>query len=100
MAHLLAGSPAIPDVGPAPSAVDSTQRTPPPVLITEGEVAFNTAAAGYVRPATTRRHWPGTTLIAAVRHIHIALPEPRLHYPPRDPSYFEAARLSRQMDHL
>jgi len=98
MFHLLS-KPAAPDVQAVPSAVDSTQRTPTPVLITEAEVAFNTAAA-LVPPATTPRHWPGPTPIAAIRHIRIALPEPRPHYPRRDPSYFEAARMSRLMDHL
>ena len=33
-----------------------------PFLITEQEVVFNTAAAALVRPATTHRRWPGTTL--------------------------------------
>lgn len=100
MAHLLAGSPATADVGPAPPAVDSTQRTPTPVLITEHEVAFNTAAAASVAPAVTRRHWPGASLIAAIGRIHLALPEPRPHYPRREASYFEGARMSRLMDRL
>jgi hypothetical protein len=71
-----------------------------PVLISEQEVVFNTAAAALVRPAPTHRHWPGTTLFAAVRRIHIALPEPRPIYPRREASYFDSARMSRLMDHL
>jgi hypothetical protein len=53
-----------------------------------------------VPPATTRHRRLGTTLIAAIGRIHIALPEPRPHYPRRDPNYFETARMSREMDHL
>jgi hypothetical protein len=71
-----------------------------PVLITEQEIVVTTAAAALVRPAPTHRHWPGTTLFAAIRHIHIALPEPRPIYPRREASYFDSARMSRLMDHL
>ena len=74
--------------------------SPAPVLITEQEVVFNTAAAALIRPATTHRHWPGTTLFAAVRRIHIRLPEPRPVYPRYEASYFESARMSRLMDRL
>jgi hypothetical protein len=74
--------------------------SPTPVLISEQEVVLSTAAAALVPPAATRRRWLGATLIAAVHRIHIGLPEPRPHYPQRDASYFEAARMSRQMDHL
>lgn len=99
MLHLLS-KPAAPAVRPASSAVSGTQHASTPVLISEQEVVFNTAAAALVPPATTHRHWPGGRLIAAVGRIHIALPEPRPHYPRRDASYFEGARMSRQMDHL
>lgn len=85
-------------VGPAPFAVGSRQDTKP-VLITEQEVRFNTAAA-LVRPDTTHRRWSGRTLIAAIGHIHIGLPEPRPCYPRREPNYYEAARMSRHMEHL
>ena len=99
MSNLRPGSIATADVGSAPSEVDSTQCSPTKVLVTEQEVAFATAAAISVPPATTRRRL-GVRLIAAIGHIHIALPEPRPHYPRRDPAYFEAARMSREMDHL
>jgi hypothetical protein len=99
MLHLLT-KPAAPDVGPAPVAVGSTQQPSTPVLISEQHVVFTTAAAVLVPPATTHRHWPGATLFAAVRRIHIALPEPRPIYPRREAGYFEAARMSRQIDHL
>jgi hypothetical protein len=78
-----------------------------PVLISEQEVVFTTAAAVFttaaaalVPPATTHRHFPGTRLFAAIRHIHIALPEPRPIYPRLEASYFESPRMSRLMDHL
>ena len=74
--------------------------SPTPVLISEQEVVFSTAAAALVPPATTHRHWPGATLFAVVHRIHVALPEPRPIYPRREASYFEAARMSRQMDHI
>jgi hypothetical protein len=76
------------------------RRRPTPVLISEQEVVLSTAAAAFVPRATTRRHWPVTTLIAAIGRIHIVLPEPRPCYPRREASYFEGARMSRQMDHL
>ena len=82
------------------SAVGSTQHSSTRVLVTEQEVAFATAAAISVPPATTRHRRLGATLIAAIGRIHIGLPEPRLHYPRRECSYFEATRLSREMDHL
>lgn len=99
MLHLLS-KPAAPDVGPAPAAVSSTRHGSAPVLISEQEVIFNTASARSLPPATTHRHWWGTTLFAAVRRIHIALPEPRPVYPRLEPGYFEGARMSRQMDRL
>jgi hypothetical protein len=73
---------------------------PTPVLISEQEVVFSTAAAAFVPLATTRHHWRVTTLIAAIGRIHIALPEPRPCYPRRGASYFEGGRMSREMDHL
>jgi len=99
MLHLLT-KPAAPDVGPVPIAVGSTQQAATPVLSSEQDVVFRTAAAVLVTPATTHRHWPGATLFAAVHRIHIALPEPRPIYPRREAGYFEAARMSRQLDHL
>jgi hypothetical protein len=100
MSHLLTASTATPDVRSAPSAVDSTQYTQTRVLVTEQEVPFATAAAISVAPATTRHRGVGTALITAIGRIHIALPEPRPHYPRRDPNYFDAARMSREMEHL
>src|SRR5258707_9982884 len=74
--------------------------SPTPVLISEQEVVFSTAAAALVPPETTPRHWRGTTLIAAIGRIHIGLPQPRPCYPRREASYFEGGGISRQMGHL
>jgi hypothetical protein len=78
MLHLLTNLRA--DVGPAPSSVCAKQHTSTSVLI--------------------REHWHATRLVAAIGHIHIGLPGPQPHYPHREASYFETARMSRQMDHL
>jgi hypothetical protein len=99
MSHVLLRRTATPDVGSVPSAVDCTHRSPTRVLVTEQEVVFSTAAATSV-PAMTRHHRLATTLTAAISRIHIALPEPRPHYPRRELNYFEATRMSREMDHL
>jgi hypothetical protein len=95
MMHLLS-KPAAPDV----TSVSHTQGTSAPVLITEQEVVFNTAAATLDPPVRIRTRWPGTTLVAAIGRIHLALPEPRPQCLHRDPIYFEDARMSREMDHL
>ena len=68
------------DVGTAPSSLRSKRHTLTPVLNSE--------------------HWRATRLVAAIGHIHIGLPAPRPHYPHREASYFESARMSRHMDHL
>jgi|HubBroStandDraft_3_1064219.scaffolds.fasta_scaffold03953_8 hypothetical protein len=99
MLHLLS-KPAAPVIGPASARVSPTRHTSTPVLITEQEVVFSTAAATLLPAATAHRRWPGTTLIAAIGHVHIRLHEPRPIYPRREASYFEAARMSRQMGHL
>jgi hypothetical protein len=99
MLHLLRKPPA-PDVEPAPSAVSSKRHALAPVLITEQEVLFKSAAAVSVPPATTHRHWPGAAFIKAIGHIRIRLPEPRRIDRRREASYFEAARMSRLMEHL
>lgn len=79
------------------SATMLAPLSPAPVLITEQEVLAITAAAA---PATTHRRSPAIKLFAAVRHIHIRLPDARPVYPRVKDSYFEAARMSRLMDRL
>ena len=95
-------------VTPAPHAPSDTESGPPtaicalrkhaPILITENQVAFATAAAA---PApTTRRRWLDTTLISRLGRILTALTRPRPLYPHRELAYFEAGRMSRAMDRL
>jgi hypothetical protein len=98
MMHLLS-KPAAPDVAPTSTSVSHTQGTSAPVLITEQEVVFNTAAATFDPPVRIPPRWRGTKLVAAIGRIHLALPEPP-QYLHREPIYFEDARMSRQMDHL
>jgi hypothetical protein len=83
------------DVTPAPSC---TLRKHAPVLITESQVAFGTAA---VRPiAVTRRRWLDTALMGGLGRIVTVLTQPRPDQPHRQLAYLEAARMSRAMDRL
>jgi hypothetical protein len=71
----------------------------PPVLITEQEVAFSTAAA-----VALPRSKPIHGLIAAVRAMFQSSPEdarpvPR-HYPPRRAAFLEDAAMAREMRRL
>jgi hypothetical protein len=80
---------------PAPSC---TLPKHAPVLITENQIAFSTAAA---RPVgSTRRRLRDTTLMGRLGRILIALTQPRPHQPHRQLAYFEAARMSRAVDRL
>ncbi len=88
------------DVVSADTSTTLKQACPTPVLIAEQEVVFCTEAAAPARPAITHRHWTGSTWFAAIRHIHIALPEPRPIYPRREATYLDTARMSRLMGHL
>lgn len=49
--------------------------------------------------AETHHHWPGASVVAAIGHIHIGLPEPRT-YPLHEPSFLEDELMSRLMEHL
>ena len=49
--------------------------------------------------AETHHHRPGGTVIAAIGHIHIGLPEPRT-YPLHESRFFEDELMSRLMEHL
>jgi hypothetical protein len=99
MLHLLS-KPAARGLRPASPPGTSDQCTSVPVIITEQEVVFNTAAATLVPAATIRPRWRGATLIAAIGRIHLGMPQPQPHCPRHDAGYFENARMSRQMDHL
>jgi hypothetical protein len=69
-----------------------------PVLITENQVAFSTAAVAPV--PSTRRRWLDTTLMGGLGRILTALTQPRPLYPHRELAYLEAGRMSRAMDRL
>jgi hypothetical protein len=92
----LAHRSAVHDVGPKPSADSSTGHAPNPVFISTGEVIFNTAAA--VPAATIHHHSAVSALLGAISHIHVKLPEPHPIY--QRANYFDAARMSRLMEHL
>jgi hypothetical protein len=85
----------------ADAAVESVTEevTHAPVLITEQEVAFSTAAAVRIRPAKTPRG-----LIAVLRGIFADTTanaeKPRRHYPPRRNSFMEHAAMAREMHRL
>jgi hypothetical protein len=95
-------------VTPTPLTTSDTESGPPtaactlrkhaPVLITENQIAFSTAAAAPV--ASIRRRWLGTTLMGGLGRILTALTQPRQHQKQRDLAYLEAARMSRAMDRL
>src|ERR1700741_3257473 len=74
----------------------STLRKHAPVLISENEIAFSTAAAAPV--GSKRRRWWDTTLMGGLGRILIALTQPLTHHPSRQLAYLEAARMSRAMD--
>jgi hypothetical protein len=73
--------------------------TQTPVLITEQEIVFSTAAAMPVRPAKTRRG-----LTAVLRGLFVNSTankeKPRRHYPPRRDSLLEHTAMAREMHRL
>ena len=99
MLHLLR-KPAAPDVELVAPAMISTREAREQVLITQQEVLFKTAAALSVPPAMMHRYRAAAAVITSIRHIHLRLPEPRPICPRHEPSYFDAARMSRLMEHL
>jgi hypothetical protein len=93
MSHVTPAHRAASDTESGPSTAPSTLRKYAPVLITENQVAFSTAAAA---PAgSTRRWWLGR-----LGRILTALTQPRPLYPHRELAYLEAGRMSRAMDRL
>jgi hypothetical protein len=105
MSELLAPLGASPDVtaepvDPAQSA-NAAEVTRTPVLITEHEVMFATAAAEPLQPAKVRR-WSTDVIGAAMRAMFASLtaePRKRRHYPPRN-DYLESSRMAREMHRL
>jgi hypothetical protein len=75
-----------------------------PILITEQEVAFGTAAAVMLQPAKTRR-WAVVTAVVLVALHRMAVrltPQERAprRYHPRRHDFLEDARMAREMDRL
>jgi hypothetical protein len=87
---------ATPDViQDAEPTVVQEQKSHAPVVITEQQVMFSTAAALSRPPSIARR------LFDAIRVVGAALqpPPPKRHLPQRS-SYLERARMAREMDRL
>jgi hypothetical protein len=85
-----------------PDTESSTQEAP--VLITEQEVAFSTAAAAPVAPTRKRRLAAASTaVLAAVHKLSAAVTpdvrEPRRHYAKRY-DFIEHAAMAREMQRL
>jgi hypothetical protein len=98
MPHLTPAPLATSDTESGPLTAAPTLQTHAPVLITANQVAFSTAATSPV--GSTRRRWLDTTLMGGLGRILAVLTQPRAHYSRRQPTYFEAARMSRAMDRL
>jgi hypothetical protein len=104
MSELLAPYGASPEgVEPPADVAEASSRTP--VLITEQQVVFATAAAVPLQPAKTSRRWAeaahaiGASLRAAfVTSSNEARPK-RRHYPSRN-GFLEDSRMSREMRRL
>ena len=96
MTELLAPFGSLPDAAKPPAGVHAA----PPVLITEQQVLFATAAAMPLQPAKTS--WIDavrTVLLAAfVTSSNDERPK-RRHYPPRS-DYLEDSRMAREMTRL
>jgi hypothetical protein len=98
MSHLTPAPIATSDTESGPTTAACTLRKHAPVLITENQVAFSTAAAAPI--GSTRHRWLDTILMGGLGRIRTALTQPRPVYPRRELAYFEAARMSRAMDRL
>jgi hypothetical protein len=79
-------------------AAAAALRKNAPVLITEKQVAFSTAAG--VSVGSRRRERLNAALMARLGRFLSASTQPRPHPVRRDPAYFEGARMSREMDRL
>src|SRR6059058_1845295 len=96
MTELLAPFGAPPDALKQPVPVEVSPRTP--VLITEQQVLFATAAAVPSQPAKTGRLWIEAVRVigaAFVRSGNEVRPK-RQHYPPRD-GFLDDSRMAREM---
>lgn len=84
----------------AGAAPGITAASPAPVLISAGEVALATAAAGVQpRPAGRRHSW----IVLLTQRLSLrtgSRREPHRHYPPLRPAYIEHAAMAREMERL
>jgi hypothetical protein len=96
MSHVTTAPRATPDTESVPPTAAGTLRKHAPVLVTEN--AFSTAAP--VPVGSGLRRWLDTTLMGGLGRILTALTQPRPSQPHRELAYFEAARMSREMDRL
>lgn len=100
MTELLAPFGELPQVAEQPS--DIAEASPhTPVLITEQQVLFATAAALPLQPAKTSRRWTKVigAIAASVRTAFVTSSDdarPKRHYPSRN-DFFEDSRMSREM---
>lgn len=90
----------VPAATGAGEALSTASASPEPVLITERQLLFATAAAG-AAPETTavRRGWIGL-LWQRLSQRSASQREPRRDYPRLRPSYIENAAMSREMERL
>jgi hypothetical protein len=72
----------------------------PPILITEQEVAFSTAAARGVRPRTSHRWIRATSLVALTIRRMTADSHRAPRYDPQHYRFLEDARMAREMHRL
>ena len=84
-----------------PVEEESEQSTATPVLVTEQEVLFSTAAAGTVEPArTARRLTDALRMVVSALHRLVEAPTherpKRPVVPPRSRSYYETSLVSRE----
>jgi hypothetical protein len=100
MTELLAPFGASPDTATRSAAVDAPPRSP--VLITEQQVLFATAAAVPLQPERTSRRWTQAVLAfltaAFVKADNDSQPK-RRHYPSRH-DFLEDSRMAREMMRL
>ena len=96
MSHVTTAPRATSDTESVPPTAACVRRTHAPVLVTEN--AFSTAAP--VPVGSGLRRWLDTDLMGGLGRILTALTQPRPSQPHRELAYFEAARMSREMDRL
>ena len=97
MTEVLAPFGAPPDAAKPSAAVEASPRTP--VLITEQQVLFATAAAVPLQPARTGGRWAEAIrafVMATFEKTGSKSQPKRRHYPPRS-DYLEDSRMAREM---